>query len=114
MKKSKRSILSSFKKSSKSFKERHGGKLAIETRILNGLNILLEKVENSENKGKMSKAMIIRRDRCARNRKVRAYVQIQNPDDKNLDNAVHRYCTYLEFRNKKSGKSTKKTPKGQE
>lgn len=103
MKKTKRSILSSFKKKSKSFQERHGGKMALESRILGGLNLLFEEIVNPENKGKMSKAMILRRDRCAKNKKVRAYVQIQNPNDKNIDNAVHRYCTWGQFNSKNFG-----------
>jgi len=53
-----------------------------------------EEVVNKGNKGKMTKAMRARRDKCARS-KPKGIKPIKGKD--NQENAYHRYCTFREF-----------------
>jgi hypothetical protein len=53
-----------------------------------------EEVVNKDNKGKMTKAMKSRRDRCAKS-KPKGIKPIKGNDTE--ENAYHRYCTYREF-----------------
>jgi hypothetical protein len=116
-KKKRHKVMLALKKNLPYFKKKYGKgaedvlqgtatKVSMEERISNALDMLVEEVVNPENQP-MTKAEIIRRDRLAKSKKIRDYVSIVNPKDKSLNNAAHRYATYIvmRMRGSKRGKA---------